>query len=227
MDEARLRQLICQAAYQLWTRGLITGDSGLVSAELHRRRFLVTPYHARRPNLTPEDVATVDMGGLNIQGGSGIPEPVWRPHRAAYKTSLGGEFDPGSSGGKRRIVTAAILADPPLLMAMARMLAGHDRLHLPDLPPLPLVDGSDDRHIADGLRESPAGVVVRNVGLLACGDSLPGSLNWIERVDAAARIELALGGHGTGTIARPTPSAASLGPTDADAEHEEAAEATK
>lgn len=211
MDEARLRQQVCQAAYQLWARGLISGGSGLVSVELHRRRFLVTPHHARRPNLTPEDIITVDMGGLNIQGGSGIPEPLWKTHRAAYKATLGGELAAtatpasapasgagGGSGGARprpRLISAVVLADAPILLAIMRLLPHADRAEFAGMDAVPIVEGRDDREIAEALLRSP-GVLVRGIGAVVAGDHLAAVLNWLERLDAAARAELAAGGNG-------------------------------
>lgn len=208
MDEARLRQQVCQAAYQLWIRGLITGDSGLVTAELHRRRYLTTPQHARRAQLAPEDIITVDVGGLNIQGGSGISEAGWRLHRIAYRSGMGGDLgdSPGpGNDGKRRLISSTVLADPPIVLALMRLLpADAATLPLPGLPgpAVPVVEADDESGIAQGLRAS-TGVAVRHVGLLAACETLASALNWLERVEHHARIELATGGP------RPEPRPAS------------------
>src|SRR5690606_13050578 len=104
-------------------------------AELHRRRFLVTPPGQRRAHLLPEDIICVDMGGREIQGGTGLDETQWQSHRAAYKTSLDdtGQPRPGAT------VKATIFSEPPLVLALLR-LAPADRaeLALPGCDPIPV-----------------------------------------------------------------------------------------
>ena len=54
--EETLDQQICNVAHQLWLRGLISGGDGLISAELHRRRYLVAPPGVRRSDLKPRNL---------------------------------------------------------------------------------------------------------------------------------------------------------------------------
>lgn len=203
MDEDRLRNQICLTAHQMWVRGLIAGDAGIISTELHRRRYLVTPMHARRADLQPDQIICVDVGGLNIQGGSGLNDTHWHPHRAAYQATLRmpAPGEPASAGGHstsdrnrpahRRSISATILAHPPIVLALMR-LAREDAtdLTLPGLPPIPIVAGDDEQALSDALAVGP-GVALRSTGLLAAGPDLPSALNWIEKVEHAARIELA------------------------------------
>lgn len=194
MDEARLRQQLCQAASQLWTRGLIPGDGGLLSVELHRRRFLVTPPRVRRPNLDPREIVCVDMGGLNIQGAGGLSELSWRPHRAGYKLNLA---EPGALmeiGPKKRTIAATVLAEPPIVMAMLRQREGEEFLEFTDERKVPVRTLDDESSIMSALRISP-GVAIPGVGLLCCDADIWTAINWIERVDHLARIELAVGGE--------------------------------
>ena len=192
MDETHLRQQIFQATQQLWSRGLIVGDAGFVTAELHRRRFLATPPDIRRANLQPDDVICVDMGGLNIQGGTGLSETQWQLHRAAYKANLDDAGQP-IANGRQRGIFATILAEPPLVIASIRMQpADSDSLQLPGCDPVPLLDSHDEQAVTDAVRQGPL-VAIRDAGLLAAASDLPSALNAIERLDHAARIQLATG----------------------------------
>lgn len=189
-----MRQQICQAAQQLWMRGLIVGGGGVVTVELHRRRFLTTPHGLRRANLQADDLICIDMGGLNIQGGSGLSEAEWRLHRAAYKSGLDEAGQPVGNGPRRR-VNATILAEPPIVMALMRMLpGGAAELALPGCDPVPVLGEHDEQAVTDAVRQS-ALVAVRTAGVLAAAADLPAALNDLERIDHAARIALATGGQ--------------------------------
>lgn len=192
MDENRLRQQICQAAQQLWMRGLIVGDAGVVTIELHRRRFLTTPPGLRRANLQPDDIICVDMGGLSIQGGPGLDDTDWRLHRAAYKSNLDESGQP-IVNGKRRTVNATIVAEPPIAAAVMRMAAADQtELTLPGWEPVPLLRDHDEQTVIEAVQRSPL-VAVHTAGVLATGHDLAAALNWLERFDHAARIALATG----------------------------------
>ena len=109
-DEEKLRREVCQAAQQLWVRGLIAGDRGLVSAELNRRRYLTTPLRKRRADLQPDDLLCVDVGGESIQATHGLDPPQWMPHRLAYQARVDGDLDAGSHNGQYLPTRATILA---------------------------------------------------------------------------------------------------------------------
>lgn len=193
MDEHRLRQQICQAAQQLWMRGLIVGDAGVITVELHRRRFLSTPPNLRRANLQPDDIICVDMGGLNIQGGPGLDEPQWQPHRAAYKSNLDESGQPATNG-RHPAAGATILAEPPIVQALIQMLPdGQTELTLPGCAPVIMLAGHDEQAVTDAVRQGHL-IAIRGTGVLAAAGDLASALNRIERVDHAARIALATGG---------------------------------
>ncbi len=213
VDERQLRHAICQAAYQLWTRGLIAGDGGAVTAELFRRRFLTTPAHARRAELQPEQVICVDIGGMNVQGPGGLPEIAWRPHRAGYKLNLAEAGALMEIGSRKRVITATALVEPPIVMALLRQRPDADELELGDLR-VPVRHIDEENDIASALRVSP-GVALRGVGLLCAEATLAATLNWIERVDQQARIELATGAPRHQPAPEPAPEH-----EDADADEE-------
>ncbi|MEX0653190.1 MAG: class II aldolase/adducin family protein [Phycisphaeraceae bacterium] len=191
MNEVRLRQQLCQLTHQLWARGLIVADAGLLSVELHRRRYLATPAGARRASLEPEGLVCVDLGGENIQGGPGFAPERWRPHRLAYQ--LDAELETprtGESEGEPGLIRATALTTPPHLLALMR--AGRQPLPLAGFAhPLPLVEASDDDALRRGLQRHGA-VAIHGAGLLTAGATLDAVVNLAERIEHVATIELAL-----------------------------------
>ena len=190
MNESHLRQAVCQAAHQLWARGLISGDRGMVTAALHRRRYLVTPPGIRRAALGPESVPCVDLGGLDIGGGPGLPEAAWRPHRAACKGARSAAADAAPEGA----VGATLLVEPPVVMALLRCAGEEKAVRLGERT-VPICDLEGEEALgAAACSGGAAGI--RGVGLLIAAADLPTALNLAERIDHLARIELALGAAG-------------------------------
>jgi len=184
--EASLDNLLCRAAQQLWTRGLLVGDQGLISAEQHRRRYLITPPGLRRCDLRPSELATVDIGGSAVNGQGTLGAPSWLPHRLAYQRRA----QMPDSAGRNRPVAATILATPPMTLALLRKRADAMTLMLADLPPIAVVDQVEE----DALRtviETHQHVVIRSLGLFCFGVDLASTLNEIEMVEHAACVELA------------------------------------
>src|SRR5205814_5877822 len=88
VDELQLRQQVCDAARQLWIKGLIVGDGGMVCVELHRRRYLVTPPGKRRGDLRETDLRIVDVGGMELGEDRVLDENLWRAHRIALQLGV-------------------------------------------------------------------------------------------------------------------------------------------
>ena len=187
MNEAYLRDQLCQCAHQLWLRGLVAGDAGLVSVEVHRRRFLVTPPGRRRAALAPDHVMCVDMGGQNIQGEGGVDERDWRPHRLAYQLSLERSLEAGDA--RTPAFAASVLATPPAVLAAAR-LGLAEALELPSAP------SDDEAALRQALGQHPA-LLIAGRGLLTLGTTLEEAHNRVEQLELAAAIELAAAGHGS------------------------------
>ncbi|HEX7009822.1 MAG TPA: class II aldolase/adducin family protein [Phycisphaeraceae bacterium] len=190
MDEATLRRQVCQAVHQLWTRGLIAGDEGVVTAQLHRQRFLATPPHRRRADLEPQDLVCLDMEGASIQGQAGLDPSAWRPHRAAYLAGAEREAHADSGSGQPPLIRATILAMPVSVAALVRSCDGAARLNIAGTS-LPVLDLEDEQGFHQALEESPV-AALRSGELLACGPSLAQVLNRVETIEHAARIELIL-----------------------------------
>ena len=188
MDELALREYVCQAAYQLWLRGLLVGDGGMVTVETHRHRYLATPPGTRRSTLRAADLLCVDVGGLDVEGGSSIEPGLWRLHRLAYQAArpeIGAE--PSSNHLE---VHATVLVTPLNLMALLRLNAGAAELALGDGAALPMLDGQDERALQRALAERGAAGIAA-LGVLVAGADLTALLNRIEGLEHAAGIELA------------------------------------
>jgi ribulose-5-phosphate 4-epimerase/fuculose-1-phosphate aldolase len=188
MDEMVLREYVCQAAYQLWLRGLIVGDGGLVSVETHRHRYLATPPGRRRSMLRATDLVCVDVGGMDVEGGASIDPAAWRLHRLAYQVArpeMGAE--PFSNHCE---IHATALVTPVNLLAQMRWNPDAAALELGAVGTLPLVEAKDDHGVQGALMREGA-VAIRGVGLLTAGTDLAGLLNRIESLEHAAEIEVA------------------------------------
>ena len=182
MDEATLRTQVCQAAQQLWMRGMLVADKGMVTAEVHRRRFLATPQGKRRADLRADDLFCVDVGGHNIDGEGALDQTDWRPHRIAYRL---GQLNAGPGD----VITATVLAHPPITTGLIRLAKKAAALQLDHLPALPLLEADDEAGIEDALRQSQL-IALRGQGILAVGDTLTAAINRIECLEHAARIHL-------------------------------------
>ena len=216
MDDHSLRAALCAAAQQLWQRGLIAGDGGLLSVQLHRRRFLVTPGGKRRADMRPEDLVGVGLSGSDLTEGRGVASEMWLPHRIAYEVGEAGddprgrrdaaEASPPSTSRGRFIpppsVTAAtVLATPPHVLAVLQLARSR-----PDAPRalvkpqrlifagqglrLPLSRPDDEATLRRAFTRS-AVVLLDPMGLLAIGRTPGDALNAIEQFELAATLELA------------------------------------
>ncbi len=191
MDETKLRQAVCDAGHQLWQRRMICGDGGFVSAELNRRRFVVTPPNRRRADLRPEHLLCVDMAGLDMVGSdAALPEIVWRPHRMAYQ---GAAYLESRSDGSGRQIHATALATPPNIMALHTLAPEAAALKIINHPDLLVVDPADDKALQRAIVAGPL-MLLRGQGVFAADRSVDACLNLIEMLEHHASIELATSG---------------------------------
>lgn len=184
MNEQLLRTQVCENARQLWQRGLIVADGGLLTVECHRQRFLVTPPGRRRSNLDAHEIQLVDLRGQYVSGEGGLSPKIWGPHRLAY----GGQREQPDVVGSLHGVRATALVDPPNTAALSRL--NSTAIKLGDMSQIMVVDASDERAVTNALRELPA-VIIPPLGVFCTGPDLASVLNLIERIEHAATIELA------------------------------------
>lgn len=185
MDAGSFRVLICQAAQQLWMRGLLVGQSGIITVEEHRRRYLVTPPGVRRSVLTPEDLVVVDVGGADISGTQVIDADIWMPHRLAYQEGTNSDAQ----------VHATVEASPPMTIALARSMNNAPTLDLPGLPAIAVVMNNDEQSIRNAV-DAHQVIILNNTSIVSLAPDLAGAMNMLEAVEHASTIELASRGKG-------------------------------
>lgn len=185
-DEQELRQRLCNVTVQLWARQIVSGDGGLISVKVNRRRYLVTPPGRRRALLQPTDILPIDMGGQSLTTERGLTDLVWSPHRVAYQSDRS-ELAVGFTN--QHEVHATVLATPPHVMALLRLHAGDEALPLAEVGPVPLLDAADERAIRQAFEKLPA-VVLSRRSVLCVGTSIEDAANAMERIEHAAMIEV-------------------------------------
>ncbi len=180
MDEQALRDSLALAVQGLWMRSLMPGGAGLLTVEMSRRRYLVTPPGARWPIVLKGDLLAVDLGGVGLQGGRGVDEAIWRPHRVAYTAGL-------SRGPNEDSVRATALTLPAELMGLSQHLPdGETQLGSELLAIFPLGHPEIEKRIAAG-----EAVLIREVGLFVAAGKLTHTLNRSEMIAHAAVTEVA------------------------------------
>lgn len=191
MDETRLRQQVCDAGYQLWVRRLISGEGGVITAELNRRRFITTPAGKRRAALKPEQLLCIDLaGGDALAADRGLPDEAWRPHRLAYQGAM---YVESTGQGSGRSIHATVLATPPNVMALHCLHPAAMALRIVNHDDLPVVDAADDKAVQRAVLGAPL-VLLHGSGVLATDKTIEACLNRIEALEHHASIELATAG---------------------------------
>jgi ribulose-5-phosphate 4-epimerase/fuculose-1-phosphate aldolase len=183
MDETLLRKQVCRAVNQLWMRGMLVGADGLVCAEVHRRRYLVTAPGRRMIDIEPAELICVDIGGENVHGGEGVPPRQWRIHRDVFQSHA-------SAGDKP--LGASILCEPPNVMALVGRHHGESGLDLGFAHRVPVLDAGQDMtmHLQ---HTDTTDTLIRGEGLFVAAVDLATAMNRVERIDAAAAVRLAAG----------------------------------
>jgi len=190
MSEILLRQSLCQAARELWARGLVVADSGMLSAEVHRRRFLVTPVGLRRSDLREADLAVVDIAGMDLVGGPTVAPATWQSHRIAYRVGLDRESAGARNGNTLPFINATILVTPPNLIAMLRLSPDIHELRLPRVDPLKIIPSVEEEAVRDALAISQGVIFRDSESLMVAAPDLGQAVNFVERIEHAATIEL-------------------------------------
>lgn len=166
---------------------MIAGSDGMLSVELHRRRYLITPPGRRKINLKPEDLITVDLAGHDGQGDEVVDERDWRPHRLVHELSGNAEVKAGSAEPASR---ATVLADPPGLSALLALQPRAEQITPHGHAALPVV-WLDDKILGNTLANQSV-VVLPAMGVFASGSTISDALCKLEHAEQAAQVELLL-----------------------------------
>ena len=195
MDDQQVRTAVCHAAQELWSRGLLAGDDGIVCVDLTRRRYLVAAPGTRKANLQPHQAREVDLDG-EIVGATregvqhAVPPAYWRPCMLAFQAGAHYESDARPAGPS---VRACLIVQPVALMALLHRGQGATQITLASGRRLPVIDlqargGEDTLKAAIG--ETP-GILLPGVGLFVPAATLDRALNRAERLAHDAAITLA------------------------------------
>ncbi|XAM00744.1 class II aldolase/adducin family protein [Phycisphaeraceae bacterium D3-23] len=192
MDEQHIRQAVCRAAHELWLRGLVAGDDGLVCVELNRRRYVVAPPGVRKADAQPHQTRDVDLDGESVgqsrtSGRAAVPPSYWRACSAALRLSARTAEDPRADGPT---VHACIIAQPVALLALLHRAGDGDTISLASGRQLPVLDPADEERITETVGEAP-GILLRGVGLFVPAATLDRTLNRVERLEHDAAVTLA------------------------------------
>ena len=198
MDDLQVRQAVCRASHELWLRGLVAGDDGLVCVELNRRRYVVAPPGSRKADLQPQQAREVDLDG-EIVGTTrdGAPRSVsptyWRPCMLALQAAIRHDQDRRGPGPT---VHACVIVQPVSLMAMMHKAGTPNpvgEVALASGRMLPIIDATSaqgEDHLKDAIGETP-GILLPGVGLFVPAPTLARALNRAERLEHDAAVTLA------------------------------------
>lgn len=102
MNEAALRETMCQVGRRLWDRGLVGACEGNLSARLPEGRLLCTPAGVPKGRLEPDDLVVLEPDGELVSGRR--PSTEIRMHLRCY--------------GRRPDGMAVVHAHPPVATAL-------------------------------------------------------------------------------------------------------------
>jgi len=184
MDDAALREAICEVGRRLWAKGFVAATDGNISARLADGTFVCTPSGVSKGFMAPTDLVLADNAGEKIAGAGNITSE-FRTHLAAYE--------------ERPDIGAVVHAHPP--KAVAASLAGIS-LAEPVLPEVVLTIGGIPT-VAYATPASPDGgeairgiigrcdaVIIAKHGTLTVGRDLFAAYHTLEKVEHAAETLL-------------------------------------
>ena len=151
-EEARIRNGICEIGKLCYSRNLIAGADGNISAKLRDDTIIITPPGAMKGFLSPEQLAHVDMSGRPVDNGPhGSSETGI--HLVAYQ--------------ERPDVRAALHCHPPYAVALS--VAGID-MQMPVIPEVVVTIGGIPTTPVATPGTSELGESIREV--VRCSDTL-------------------------------------------------------
>ena len=190
MNEAKLREEICQLGASLFQRGLTFGSAGNISARLEDG-WLMTPTNVSLGRLDPARLAKLDASGKLLSGDPPTKETFL--HRAMYEErhKAGAVVHLHSTYSVAVSALAGVDAENVLPPITAYYVMRVGRLPLvPYHPP-------GDLRLADAVRKLAGkhhAVLLANHGPVVAGPSLDAAANAIEELEETAKLFLLLRG---------------------------------
>ncbi len=183
--ERDLRQAILETGRLCYASGLMTSNSGNISARLGDDRIVITPAGLSKGRLEIDDLLVIDLDGKIVKADHK------RKRRASSETPLHLE-----AYRQRPDVRAVIHAHPTHAIALTVADIPFPTDILPEvleaLGPVPTtrfaLPSSDDNALAiRDLIKNHSAVLIRNHGAITVGDDLDEALNHLERVESVAK----------------------------------------
>jgi L-fuculose-phosphate aldolase len=181
-EELRLRRGICEIGRLAYSKGLIVGADGNLSARMSDGTVLITPAGAMKGFLEPEQIAHIDMRGEVVDGGPGASTEKGI-HLVSYE--------------QRPEMRAVVHAHPPHAVAMS--IAGID-LQTPYIPEIVVTIGGiptadfgtpGTPELAESIRDIVGcsdTVIMKNHGSVTLGKNLLDAFKKLDMIEHTARI---------------------------------------
>ena len=193
MDEASLREAICEHGRLLFGRGFSVGSAGNISARL-ADGYLITPTNSCLGRLRPERISRLDSAWRPIDGDAPSKEVFMhrafleaRPEAGAvvhlhstYATAVACLAEPGETSPIPPLT-------PYFVMRVGRTL--------PVVPYYRPGDPAMEPAITAAAREAKAALLA-NHGPVVCGRSLEEAVYAAEELEEAAKLAVLLRGQG-------------------------------
>jgi L-fuculose-phosphate aldolase len=172
---------------RMYSRGLIAGEEGNISARLQDGLMLITPSGVCKGTMQPDDLAIIDENGKWL---AGLPASVeWKMHRAIYAA--------------RGDVSAIVHAHPPKCIALSLCFdvfqsglsllpkAAYSIGKVALSPFMPIGSADLAESAAEEAADSNA-IILERHGTVTLGKTPVAALNLSEGLESCAEIALAL-----------------------------------
>ena len=183
-QELALREEICHVGRRLYQRGLIAAGDGNISARLADNAILITPAGLCKGELTPDDLAVIDLEGKLLHAAVGRRQSSEQLlHLHVYR--------------RRPAVRACVHAHPPTAVAltlvgisMAEPLLPEAMLALGPVPTAPYArtGTAELGHAVDALITDHEAILLSHHGALTFADTPTAAYFLMEQIEHCARI---------------------------------------
>lgn len=185
MNEAELREQICEIGRRCWQKGWVAANDGNFSIRIGTNAFLVTPTGVSKGFMTAETLLLVDSECRPLTSSCGKPSSEIKMHLRCYK--------------ERPDIRAVVHAHPPVSTAFAAARIPLDApilseflMTLREVPVAPYATPGTDE-VPDSiaaLLHSHDAVLLANHGVITLGDTLMQAYYRLETLEHAAGIFL-------------------------------------
>jgi len=193
MNEALLRQQMCEVGTSIHGRGLTHGATGNISVRLDDG-WLLTPTGSNLGNLDPDSLSRLDEDGNHMAGDKPTKESFL--HLAVY------DQRPGSGAVVHLHATYSVAVSVLADLDPADLLPPITAYYVMRVGKLPLVPfyAPGDMKLAEAVRETASAhhaMLLANHGPVVAGSDLSAALDAAEELEETARLFMLLQGQRT------------------------------